>query len=341
MNKVVEGKRILVTGGAGSVGTALVKRLLKNNPAVVRVLDTSENSIFHLMKDIGKDERARYLIGDIRDRERLRFAMDDIDTVVHLAAMKHVYACEYNSFEAIKSNVDGLQNVIDASRNGTVRKVIFSSTDKAVNPVSALGITKLLGEKIMALANYNKGNRNIVYASVRFGNVVGSNGSVIPLFRKQIAGGGPVTITDPGMTRFVIEMDESIDLILAAMEYAKGGETFVWKMRTVNIVDLADAMIAEYGKVGSTKKLVVGRGDGEKLYEEIMTQAELSNAFEFGKFYAVLPALDYAHIKSKYRNVRRPKNPIIDSRQGKHLGRRQIIELLEKLDERDVEDSPF
>jgi len=337
MDDFFNNKKILITGGAGSVGCALTRRLLKFGIKTVRVFDISENEIFRMMNDFGNDERLRYLVGDIRDRDRLQFAMDDIDYVIHLAAMKHVHACEYNAFEAIKSNVYGLQNVIDASRNGKVRKVIFSSTDKAVNPIGALGITKLLGEKIIASANYYKGNRDIIYASVRFGNVIGSNGSVVPLFKKQITACGPVTITHEGMTRFVIEMDESVDLIFAAIEHAKGGETFVWKMRTLRVVDLADAMIELYGGGQKINKILIGKGEGEKLHEEMMTNYELPGAFEFGKFYAVLPTLDYMHIERKYSDVPQPQNPMIDSSQGNHLTKKQIMELLRKIDEKNME----
>lgn len=332
MNEFFKDKRILLTGGAGSVGCALTRRILKFKPQTIRVMDVSENQLFHAMNQFKADDHLRFLIGDIRDRNRLAVAMEGIDIVFHLAAMKHVGTCEYNSFEAVKTNIDGLQNVIDAARANDVAQVIFSSTDKAARPLGVMGITKLLGEKLMASANYYRGSRRTRYTSVRFGNVVGSSGSVIPIFRRQIATGGPVTVTDKAMTRFVIQMDEAVELIFSAVRLAKGGETFVWKMRTLTVNDLADAMIAKYGKGKRIRKVFVGKRDSEKIHEEIMAVEELEYSVEMDNLYVIFPAFNYLHLVEKYSFAKPPRNAIIASNMGKHMNNREILQLLENID---------
>jgi len=330
MKTLLKGKKILITGGAGSVGRALTKRILKYSPEVVRILDLSENEMFKMRSNFG-DKIMRYLIGDIRDINRLKLAMEGIDIVVHLAAMKHVYACEYNPFEAIKTNIDGLQNVINVARDENVQKVIFSSTDKAANPSSVMGTTKLLGEKLISLANCI-GHKKTVFASVRFGNVIGSNGSVVPLFKNQILENMPLTITDKEMTRFVITMDEAVDLICNAIMLAKGGETFVWKMRTLKVTDLSRVMINKYGKGKEIKKIIIGKREGEKLHEDIMSGDEFLRAVEFKNFYIVFPMIDYTNVVGKYKNAKKIKNPIISSDMGKHMSSKEIDQLFKNID---------
>ncbi|MDD5449888.1 MAG: polysaccharide biosynthesis protein [Candidatus Omnitrophica bacterium] len=329
--EILKGKKILIIGGAGSVGFALAKDILKFSPATVRLLDISENEMSKVRSDLGNDKRVRYLIGDIRDIGRLKLAMEDIDIVIHLAAMKHVYACEYNPFEAIKTNIDGLQNVIDIARDGDIEKMIFASTDKAVSPTSVMGMTKLLGEKLVSLANYYQGKKRTVFSSIRFGNVIGSNGSVAPLFKKQISVGRPLTITDEAMSRFVITMDEAIRLIYSAIKIGKGGEVFVWKMRTVRVVDLARAMIVKYAAGKKIKIQVIGKCEGEKIHEEIMTEGEVQRAVELDNLYIVFPAIDHQHLTRKYINAKKIKNPIVVSNQGTHMSENEIKNLLEEL----------
>lgn len=330
MKNIFQGKRMLVTGGAGSVGCALTKRLLDYGVEKVRVYDISENELFKMRNIFGVDKRIRYLIGDIRDLNRLCLAMEGIDIVVHLAAMKHVYACEYNPFEAVKTNIDGLQNVISAARDANVEKVIFSSTDKAARPLSVMGTTKLLGEKLIALANYYKGNKRTLFASVRFGNVMGSNGSVVPLFKEQIKTQGPLTITDKEMTRFVITMEEALDLICSAIKLTKGGETFVWKMRTLRVTDLVEAMLASYAQNRSIDTTIIGKGEGEKLHEDIMSEDELSRAIELDHLYIVSPSIDHLHVGREYENSRMIQEPVIASNMGTHMLPEQIKELLKE-----------
>jgi FlaA1/EpsC-like NDP-sugar epimerase len=336
MKEILEGKKILITGGAGSVGSALAKAMLKCAPQTIRIFDISENEMFEMRNKMRGEDRqrraVRYLIGDVRDADRLKLAMEDIDIVVHLAAMKHVYACEYNPFEAIKTNIDGLQNVIAAARNEEVEKVIFASTDKAVSPTSVMGMTKLLGEKLVSLANYYKGKKRTLFSSLRFGNVMGSNGSVWPLFKKQIAAGGPITITDKDMTRFVITMEEAIRLIYNAIGLAKGGETFVWKMRTLRVADLADVMIEEYGSGRRIEIEAIGRGEGEKMHEEILSQEELSHAAELDNLYVVFPLIDHMGAERRYKDARPIENPVVVSKEGHHMSKKEIKTLLESIE---------
>lgn len=330
MNKIIKGSRILLTGGAGSVGRALTAEMLKYSPKTIRIYDLSENEMFKMKCDFGENRKIRYLMGDIRDINRLKFAMEDIDFVIHLAAMKHVSACEYNPFEAIKTNIDGLQNVINIARDYNVKKMIFSSTDKAAHPTNVMGMTKLIGEKLIALANYYKGNKRTRFASIRFGNVIGSNGSVVPLFRKQILAGGPVTITHNEMTRFVITMEEAISLICNAIELARGAETFVWKMRTVKVLDIARVMIRKYSPDKTVKMVLKGKSEGEKLHEEIMSDDELLRASELNKMYVIFPEIDYSNVAAKYAHAKEIKNPVIKSNMGKYMQEDEIRALIEE-----------
>ena len=329
MQEELKNKKILVTGGAGSVGKALIKEMLKHDVNVIRVFDLSENEIYKLKNSFIGEERLRYLIGDVRDFDRLKLAMEGIDIVVHLAAMKHVYACEYNPFEAVKTNIKGLQNVIDCARNENVEKVIFSSTDKAAQPLSVMGMTKLLGEKLISSANYYKGDKKTLFASVRFGNVIGSNGSVIPRFKKQIEDGVPITITNKEMTRFVITMQEAVSLIFKAIELVKGGETFVWKMKTLKVVDLAEAMTNRYANGKKTETIIAEKGEGEKIHEHIMTEEELSRSVESDDMYVIFPMLDYSRVRVKYQDMKSIENPVVSSNKGKFISQEAINKLLE------------
>lgn len=329
MKELFKDKIILIIGGAGSVGCALTRETLKYNPHSIRIFDISENELFKMKSNFIKEERIRYLIGDVRDVNRLELAMEDIDICIHLAGMKHVYTCEYNPFEAIKTNIDGLQNVINVARNKNIEKLVFASTDKAVLPTSVMGMTKLLGEKLISLANYYRGDKRTVFVSVRFGNVIGSNGSAVPLFKKQIIEGGPLTITDRAMTRFVITMDEAVRLIYSALKFAKGGETFIWKMRTLKVTDLAKVMIKNFGSGKKIKIEVIGKCEGEKIHEEILTKEEAIRGVEFDNLYIVFSVIDHLHVDRKHKEARPIKDPIIASNIGPHMSLKDIEKLLE------------
>lgn len=281
-------KTMLVTGGSGSIGSEIVKKLLEFDPEVVRVLENNETALFELEEDL-KSDKIRTFIGDIRDRDRLKRAFENVDIIFHAAALKHVPLCEYNPFDAVKTNVLGTQNVLDAALDQNVEKVIMISTDKAVNPINVMGATKLLAERLTVSANYYRGNRRTIFSSVRFGNVLNSRGSVIPIFRRQIMSGGPVTITDPKMTRFIMRIPDSANLILMAGYMAEGKEIFILKMPAVNIVDLAEVMIedlaTEYGYDPTEIKIkIIGKRPGEKMYEELVTDDEALYIQDKGDF---------------------------------------------------------
>ena len=294
MNKFFEGKRILVTGGTGSIGSEIVRRVLSYDPKVVRILSRDETKQFELQQELENLENVRFLIGDVRDKDRLKRAFEGIDIVFHAAAMKHVPACEFNPFEAVKTNVVGTQNVIDAALENDVKKVIAISTDKAASPINTMGATKLLAEKLIIDANFYKGHRKTVFSCVRFGNVIGSRGSVVPLFEKQIQNGGPVTVTDPEMTRFMMTIPMAVDLVFKATKKAQGGEIFIFKMPVVKLGDLANVMIENlaprYGhKPDAIQIDIIGIRNGEKMYEHLMNEEETWYAYEVEDMFIVLP----------------------------------------------------
>jgi UDP-N-acetylglucosamine 4,6-dehydratase/5-epimerase len=293
MKHYYEGKKILVTGGVGSIGSHLVRQLLDLNPDIIRIFDNNETGLFDFEQELSS-EKVRILLGDIRDKERLVMAMDGIDIVFHTSALKHVPLCEFNPFDAVKTNVIGTQNVLEAALINQVEKVINVSTDKAVNPTNVMGATKLLAERLTISANHYKGGKRTVFSSVRFGNVLNSRGSVIPLFKKQIKNGGPVTITDKGMTRFFMDIPAAVNLILEAGRLTRGREVFILKMPALKISDLAEVMIKDLASVyGHDPKdintQVIGTRNGEKLFEELMTESEAIRALESDEMYIILP----------------------------------------------------
>lgn len=264
---------------------------------MVRVFGRDETKQFYQRLLYRDQSHVRFLIGDIRDRDRLARATEDIDIVFHLAALKHVESGEYNPFEATQTNVVGTQNVIDACLASGVETMILTSSDKAANPTSVMGASKLLAEKLVTAATNYRGRHRTTFASVRFGNVLGSRGSAIELFAGQIAAGGPVTVTDPAMTRFVMTSDRAVDLALEAAGIARGGEVFVFKMPATRLGDLVDAAIDVYApRYGrdprSISRISIPSRPGEKAYEELMTADESLRARDVGDMYAVLPAID-------------------------------------------------
>jgi len=297
MVNIFRGKNILVTGGSGSIGSGIVKRVLQCEPKVVRVLSNDENCLFDLEQELRGYSNLRFLVGDVRDKERLQHAVENIDFVFHAAALKHVPLCEYNPFEAVKTNVLGTQNVIEVAMEEEVEKLITISTDKAVNPVNVMGATKLLAERLTISANHYKGLRKTVFSCVRFGNVLDSRGSVMPSFREQIRKGGPVTLTEPNMTRFVMSIPKAVELVLKAAEIARVGEIFIFKMPALRIGDLAEAMIDElapqYGyNPESIKVEISGKRAGEKIYEELLTADESINASVTEDMFIIIPAAE-------------------------------------------------
>jgi FlaA1/EpsC-like NDP-sugar epimerase len=310
MPSFFNGKRVLVTGSCGTIGRELVRQLLEVYGVAELVgIDNNESELFfEEQRFLGHP--AHFFLADIRDRRKLARKMTGVDIVFHTAAFKHVVLCERSPFEAVQTNIIGIRNVIDAASEAGVERVIFTSSDKAVNPTNVMGTSKLMGERLMTAANSNKIGNGPVFASTRFGNVLGSRGSVIPIFREQIRKGGPVTLTDPEMTRFIMSIEQAVQLVIDTAHLAKGGEVFVTKMPVIRIRDLAEVMIDELApKYGHDPKgihiEVIGTKPGEKQYEELMTLEEVRRAVELPRYFAVYPAFTslYGDIEYTYPEV--------------------------------------
>ena len=279
----LNGTTILLTGGTGSFGTAFVERALRDLPdSVVRIFSRDELKQSEMQARFANHENLRFFVGDIRNRSRLTRAMHGADVVIHAAAMKQVPACEYNPFEAVQTNILGSQHIVDAAIDTGVKHVVALSTDKAVNPVNLYGATKLCEEKIIVQGNAYASHSNTVLSCVRYGNVVGSRGSVVPLFRKQAAE-GRLTITDDRMTRFWITLDQAVDLVLFAFEHAVGGEVFIPKIPSMRVTDLAEAMAP------GLPIDIIGIRPGEKLHEVLITADESRHTIDAGDVYVVVP----------------------------------------------------
>ena len=280
-------KSILVTGGTGSFGRAFVKTVLARYPDIRRLVIYSRDELkqFEMAQRFSDREHKglRYFIGDIRDESRLRRALEGIDVVVHAAALKQVPAAEYNPFECIKTNVIGAQNLIEACLDSGVQRVVALSTDKAAAPINLYGATKLCSDKLFIAANNIKGSRDIRFSVVRYGNVMGSRGSVIPFFLAERAS-GVLPITDPAMTRFNISLQEGVDMVLWSIENAWGGEVLVPKIPSYRIVDVATAVDP------GCEQRIVGVRPGEKIHEEMITASDSFNTVDLGRYYAILPS---------------------------------------------------
>jgi len=278
---------ILITGGTGSFGKEFVKTVLKKYPAVGRMVvfsrDELKQSEMSQQYHDSKCQSMRYFIGDIRDETRLRRALEGIDTVIHAAALKQVPAAEYNPFECIKTNVLGAQNLIEACLENGVKRVVALSTDKAAAPINLYGATKLCSDKLFTAANNIRGHRDIRFSVVRYGNVMGSRGSVIPFFQERKKT-GILPITDPNMTRFNITLQEGVEMVLWALENAQGGEIFVPKIPSYRSTDLAKAIGPDCAYP------VVGIRPGEKIHEEMITSSDSFNTVDLGKYFAILPS---------------------------------------------------
>ncbi|MCD6217582.1 polysaccharide biosynthesis protein [bacterium] len=285
------GRRILVTGGTGSIGREIVRQLLQWDPEVIRIFSRNENNQFTEYQKLGHHKNIRFLIGDVRDKDRLKRACEDIDYIFHTAALKHVPFCEYNPFEAVKTNVVGTQNLIEVALECGVGKVIAINTDKSVSPINTMGATKLLAEKLIIAAQAYKGTRKTSFCSVRFGNVIGSDGSVLQTFIDQAQMGGPVTVTDPVMCRFIMTIPDAVALVLGASTLSRGGEVFILKMPALKIVDLAEVIIDEIAPTDNVRITFSGSRPGEKLHEELMTREESPYAIEREGMYIIRPLM--------------------------------------------------
>jgi UDP-N-acetylglucosamine 4,6-dehydratase/5-epimerase len=281
-----DGKTILITGGTGSLGRALTKKLLEQNAKTVRIFSRNENKQIEMESEFNEEKRLRFFLGDVRDSERLFTALEDVDIVFHAAALKHVPKIEYNPFESIKTNVIGSQNVIDNSLKQNVQKVIAISTDKAVSPLNTYGATKLLMEKLFVSANnyLNREKYRTRFHAVRYGNVLGSSGSVIPKFIQQIKSNEKIRITDSAMTRFNITMDNALDLIINTAKIGKGSEIFIPKLKAYNIMDVKSAL---FDLLHETEYEEVGIRPGEKLHETLINEDEMKYTWKINDMFMI------------------------------------------------------
>ncbi|MCE7995862.1 MAG: polysaccharide biosynthesis protein [Roseivirga sp.] len=285
-----KGTNVLITGVCGTVGKELLRQISKLEPESVIGLDNNESELFFLMEEYKTNPIISLSICDIREKSHLLNFFDSVDIVLHVAALKHVIINEKNPGEAILTNIIGTQNVIEAAKATGVGRVIYTSSDKAVNPTNVMGTSKLMGERLITAANTSVKGGKTVFASTRFGNVLGSNGSVIPLFKRQIEQGGPVTLTDPDMSRFIMTLEEAVSLVMESVFLAKGGEVFVTKMPTIRIEDLAISMIRHLAQEKSIEIKIIGAKPGEKLYEELMNEEEVRRTSELERYFVVKPA---------------------------------------------------
>lgn len=295
---MLNNKTILITGGTGSFGKKFTERILKEyNPKKIIIYSRDEYKQYMMRKQfIDYDDKLRFFIGDVRDKERLYRAMDGVDVVIHSAALKHVTVAEYNPMEAVKTNIDGAKNVIDAAIDQGVKKIVALSTDKAVNPINLYGATKLVSDKLFVSAKAYVGSKDTTFSVVRYGNVSGSRGSVIPFFKTLIDGGKKeLPITDFDMTRFWITLDQGVDLVFKAINEAKGGEIYVSKIPSYKITDLAKAMLPD------AKLKEVGIREGEKLHEVMITPEDSRFTYDYGDHYIIYPNFDWWDVSKHFK----------------------------------------
>ncbi len=308
-------KVIYLTGACGTVGSEILRQLTSFKdclPKKIIAIDNNESSMFYLDQKYREYEYVQTVLSDIRDKDDQIKLISNVDIVIHAAALKHVHLCEYAPSQAIATNIVGLQNIITASINNGVQNVIFTSSDKAVNPTNVMGTTKLTGERLISAANNYAHDSKTRFTSTRFGNILGSNGSVVPTFIKQISKGGPVTLTNDKMTRFVMNVQESVEMVLAAGQLSKGGEVFVTKMKSILIKDLAETLIEMYAnKFGFDQNEIkineIGSRPGEKDFEELLNIEEIRRTIELENYFCILPVF------SKKKNLHEKYNNIINS----------------------------
>ena len=285
------GKKILITGGTGSIGLGLVKQLIQCKPQAIRIFTNDENSIFEARRIIGHNPSCTFFVGDVRDRDRLNLAIRDVDIVFHAAAMKHVDICEQNPFDAVKTNVIGTSNVLEASLIENISKFILISTDKSTQPTSTLGASKLLAERLTLNASTYRGTGKTIFSIVRFGNVIGSRGSVFQVFLRQITAGIPLTVTDARMTRFIMSISEAAAMILKVTHITKDKEIFILKMPSVRIQDLAKSMMhvcsKRFPNVKSASIKISKSRERERFHELLITPDELPFCHDIGPMYKI------------------------------------------------------
>jgi len=301
------GKTILITGSVGTVGSEILKQIVRYDPAELRLFDNNESGLFMQKQTACYDCPIIPVLGDIRDQGKLNMAFEGVDIIFHCAAFKHVTLCESNPFDSVRTNVIGTQNVLKIALANNVQRLISTSSDKAVNPTNVMGTSKLLAERVVTAASTNLWNakKKNIFSSTRFGNVLGSNGSVVPIFINQIKNGGPITITDKKMTRFVMTVQEAAALVIKSGALSCGGEVMVTKMPVIRIIDLAEVMIDLLSPVFGYSPddidiTIIGAKPGEKLYEELMTDEEAPRSYELEEMFSVLPSICNGQKEEKF-----------------------------------------
>jgi UDP-N-acetylglucosamine 4,6-dehydratase len=307
MKELIKGKTVLVTGGTGSFGHYIVSAMLKHGPRQVRVYSRDEKKQDDMRYWFNNDPRLRFVIGDVRNRQTLTAASAGVDLLFHAAALKQVPSCQHNVMEAVLTNAMGAANVIEACIRNKIPEVVAISTDKAVKPVNVMGMTKALQEKLFINANIRPDAANTEFQIVRYGNVLGSRGSVIPLFKKQLQAGKPLTITEPGMTRFIITLKEAIGLVFTAMHQGVGGEIFVLKSKALGIGDLAEVMSSAAGQ--KSKARYTGMRSGEKMHEILISEEESLRTLERESHFIVVPEERNEKTTRRYRSAKFASKP--------------------------------
>ena len=324
-------KTVLVTGACGTIGSELVRQLVESPATRIICLDNNETELFYLIEKFLASGKVTGYLADIRDREALKLRMRGTDIVLHSAALKHVVLCENSPNQAVQTNIMGTQNVIDAALENNVERLIFTSSDKAVNPTNVMGTSKLMCERLMTAAFEAHGNSSTIFASIRFGNVLGSHGSVVPLFRRQIAQGGPVTLTDKRMTRFIMTLSEATSLVLKSVWLARGGEVIVTKMPVARIEDIAHVVRDTLSNGRDIQITEIGAKPGEKLYEELMNNEEVRRTWEYGEFFVIHSAFadwnspEYKHLQS----LQQPDRPY-NSMHELTMSRTELVKYFEE-----------
>jgi UDP-N-acetylglucosamine 4,6-dehydratase/5-epimerase len=329
MSKFLTGKRILVTGGTGSFGKMFIKEILKYPVKEVIVFSRDENKQGSMKYEFQGHQNLRYILGDVREFRSIRDAMRGVDIVIHAAALKWIPEVELNVWEGIKTNVIGAQNIIEAARDMNVEKVVALSTDKATDPINAYGMAKALQERLMTTANLYDTNSRTVFISTRYGNVLGSRGSVVPLFKSLIEQGKPITITDPTMTRFIMTLQESVELVLKALAEGVGGEVFVKKMPAHTVGDLADVMLEDLPDE-KKKVITIGIRPGEKIHEGLVSRSEAPRTVEMEDYYVILPQIEIPAVMTKYQQFNKLGEFYYGSDNTRRLDKRELREILSK-----------
>lgn len=323
-------KKILLIGGTGTIGRCLLNKILLDEPRLIKVFSRDEHKQSELKTELGNLNNVKYIIGDIRNYDSVQKAMIDLDYVLHAASMKQVDSCECNPFEAVQTNIIGTNNVINAALEKRVKRVVFTSTDKAVSPINAYGATKLTAERLIIAAQNNQSNSDTIFSIVRFGNVLGSRGSVIPIFKSQILKKRKITVTDMNMTRFMMSINQAANLTINALQESKGKEIFILKMPVIRLENLVYQVINlvcnKYGiKQNDIKIEQIGVKIGEKKFEELMTDEESKHAFEQTKMYIIANNLIDCN---DYVNLQRAKIGSYNSDNEQPLGNDGVRELL-------------